>query len=160
MTSPFFELIATFATHSEAWFHFLPIEGNTAERISFDNRNNGLKQGGCGVEAISGEKGTMVTWYFGAVLAIGYDHASAILFLSSKSELGELTYSSNNVITVCHIYEKTIRNTLCKSSSTYMGKKFPVTGLTNEVLSNFIGGELFSKLKSHMSKQSTLNSDI
>lgn len=119
-----------------------------------------MKQGGCGVEAISGEKGTTVTWYFGAVLVIGYDHASAILFLSSKSELGELTYSSNNVITVCRICEKTIRNTLCKSSSTYMGKKFPVTGLTNEVLSNFIGGELFSKLESHMSKQSTLDSDI
>lgn len=41
-----------------------------------------------------------------------------------------------------------------------MGKKFPVTGLTNEFLSNFIGSELFSKLESHMSKQGTLDSDI
>lgn len=80
--------------------------------------------------------------------------------LIAYKDRGRLTYPSNDVIAICRICEKIIRNALCESGNTYMDKKFTVAYLTVQVLNNLIGHNLFINLENHVSEQSALDNHI
>jgi len=80
--------------------------------------------------------------------------------LIAYKDRGRLTYPSNDVVIVCNICEKVIRNALYKSGGTFINKKFTVAYLTIQVLKNCIGRELFINLKDHTSEQGAFENHI
>jgi hypothetical protein len=90
---------------------------------------------------------------------IDYSNRSICLLTATKDRSG-LMYPSTDVINVCEISEKTIKQALSESGGSFLKKKFTGEYLTSSVLHYYLDKDIFDVLRIHSKNQSPVDNHV